>query len=274
MLYTKKFAGMFLLWTFVSPPVAMAGKNVLTFWPAILAAAISDPLPGPDSGPTGLVFSMGSYSDVILTAGTPSPAPAPIEGVQVLLNHSSYSDSLNNLHVVGEVLNNSSSTISSVGISVNFLDSSGTLVGYSFTSVKMDQKLPPGEQTCFKTTVRNPGNVDSYIFEPVTALSEGDIPAIPLLTVTEDSGSYDNMSGSYSISGTIRNDSGRPVEYVYPIATLYTEEGLVAGCNDTSEYATPLDDGQSSSFAMTLSERDFVDVTSYRLQVVMNSMKY
>jgi len=81
------------------------------------------------------------------------------------------------------------------------------------------------------------------------------------------SDSYDATFGWYEIIGLVRNDSDRLVQFVSPVATLYDASGMARDCDFTYVNSTDLDPGQSSSFDMLSTGRDFSDITSYRIQV-------
>ena len=104
-----------------------------------------------------------------------------------------------------------------------------------------------------------------YTFEAPTYSTDGSL--LPNLTVLNDSGSYNSTFGWYKIIGQVRNDHGTRVEYVSPVGTVYNASGVVVGCDFTYVNSTHLDPGQTSSFEMTFTGRDYVDVTSYRLQI-------
>jgi hypothetical protein len=209
------------------------------------------------------------YLPAIIKSELPTPTPAPTQqppgSVYVLPNHSNYVTSWGSLHIVGEVLNNTSDPISWIKISANLFDSTGHLLDTDFTFPYLDN-LAAGEKTCFDLIFSEPpADWSYYEFEPPTYSVDGE----PLLNmnVFDDSGRYDPTDGSYEIIGQVRNDNSFRVEYVAPIGTLYNASGTVVGCDLTWVNSTNLDPGQTSFFKITFYGRDYLDVVSYRIQV-------
>jgi hypothetical protein len=196
---------------------------------------------------------------------TATRTPIPSGGVTVLDNHFSYTSSGDYLYILGEVRNDTSSNVRYVKVSANLYNTSGQILATDFTYAALDV-LPPGERTCFDIIVLDPPEGWSYYqFEAPQYSTGGD--AAPPLTILSHSGSYRDSYGWYEIVGEIRNDAGVRVEYVSPIATLYNASGTVVGCDYSYVNSTHLDPGQTSAFDILSVGRDYVDVTSYRLQV-------
>jgi hypothetical protein len=172
-------------------------------------------------------------------------------------------DSINYLHVIGEVYNNTTNHLRFVKITANFF-SSGQLVDTNYTYIYLDN-LPAGAKTCFHILLPQPIDWSYYQFEAPSYWTDGQ--PLPNLTVLNNSGSYNPTYGWYEIIGQVRNDHDRRVEYVSPIGTLYNASGTAVGCDFTYVNSTHLDPGQTSSFKMVFSGRNYTDVSSYRLQV-------
>jgi hypothetical protein len=189
------------------------------------------------------------------------PPPA---GVYILTNHSSYVDSINYLHIVGEVMNNTDDDLRFVKISADIFNSGGQILDTDFTYIWLNN-LPSRDKTCFDLLLPAPVGWSYYQFEPVNYWTDGN--PLPNLTVTDQHGSYNSTFGWYEIIGQVRNDETAVVKYVMPIATAYNGSGTVVGCDFTYVNATDLNPGQISAFKLTFLGRDFSDVVSYRLQV-------
>lgn len=221
------------------------------------------------------LFEYFVYLPIIIKQVPPTPTPTPTntptptatsipQEVRILSNHFHYVDSIDYLHIVGEVLNNSSDLLRFVKITVNIFNSSGQLLDTDFTYIHLDN-LPAWDKTCFNLALPEPAGWSYYEFEAPTYLTDGS--PLPNLTILNASGSYNLTFGWYEIIGQVRNDHDSRVEYVSPVGTVYNSSGTVVGCDFTYVSSTHLDPGQTSSFKMTLSGRDYSDVTSYRLQV-------
>lgn len=197
---------------------------------------------------------------------TPTPTQTPLpSGVYVLPNYSFYQTSWGALHIVGEVMNNTSSHLTFVKISANLFSSEGELLDTDYTYAYLDD-LPAGHKTCFDVLFLNPPSGWSYYeFEAPTYWTDGN--PLPNLTILNDSGSYDPTDSGYKIIGQVRNDHGSRVEYVNSVGTLYNSSGTVLGCGYTYVNSTHLNPGQVSAFKIDYYGRDYGDVDSYRLQV-------
>jgi hypothetical protein len=194
---------------------------------------------------------------------TPTKTTVP-PSVQILPNHSYFVDDYGYLYIIGEVLNNTADNITSVKISVNIFNSSGHLLDTNYTFIYLDN-LPAWDKTCFHFMLQEPSDWSYYEFEAPTYYTDGQ--PLPNLTVLNDSGSYDPTYDEYEIIGQVRNDNGDRVEYVQPVGTIYNASGTVVGCDFTYVNSTHLDPDQVSAFKLTFYDRDYADVTSYRLQV-------
>jgi hypothetical protein len=205
-----------------------------------------------------------AYLPVAPRRETPTPTLPP--GVHVLPNHSFYVDTINYLHVVGEIVNNTAQHLLDVEIRVNVFNSQGQLLdtatGYTWLTY-----IPAGVRTCFDAyidTADVPG-WSYYEIPPPLHWPDGD--PLPNMAVYNHSGSYESVFGSYTIVGTVRNDHGSRVGSVSPVGTVYDAAGTVLGCEYTLADVWTLDPGQTSDFSLTFSGHDYVAVSSYRLQV-------
>lgn len=195
---------------------------------------------------------------------TATPTPTTVPSVAIYPNHSFYVDSIDYLHIVGEVQNNTSNNLRFVKIAANLFSSSSQLLATDFTYIYLDN-LPAGDRTCFHLLVEEPAGWSHYEFEAPTYWTDGE--PLPNLTIFNDSGAFDPTFGWYEIIGQVRNDHGTRVEYVSPVGTLYNVHGTVIGCDFTFVNSTHLEPNQTSSFEAIFSGRDYPDVAAYRLQV-------
>ena len=207
----------------------------------------------------------GLYFEKIFTISVTDVYEDP-PGVTIRPNHSWYVDSIDYLHIVGEVMNNTSANLRYVEITANLFNSSGTFLGSDFTYTYLSN-LPAWQKTCFEIVFYpdTPVGWTDFTFEPVSYWTDGDPQ--PALTPYNHSGSYNATYGWYEIIGMVRNDGVVTYDYVQPIATLYNSTGTVVGCDFTFTNTYPLIPGQSSSFELTFIERDYADAAYYSLQV-------
>ena len=199
-----------------------------------------------------------------LPTPTVAPTPTPVGGpptVHILDNYSHYTDTSGYLHVVGEIINNTTGDVSYVEITLNFLDSEGRLLGIYYDYLYFPF-LPRQVTTCFHLSTTPPSGWASYGFE-VSYSTYGS----PLPTFTPVDDYAQNLGTSYRILGFIRNDSGYAAAGVGISGILYSTAGKVVGCGDTFASTRNLDPGAQSSFQMVFASRGhYEDVLAYRLQ--------
>jgi hypothetical protein len=224
--------------------------------------------------PTNTSTSTPTLTPTPTNTSTPTPTLTPtptatsiLPGVQFLTNQSHYVDSYSwwhDLHVVGEIRNNTANNLSVERIAVNFFNASGQLLEIDISYIYLDN-LPAGDRTCFEFALPEPAGWAYYEFETPTYTTNNN--PLPNLTILNDNGSYNPTDGGYKILGFVRNDYVSRVENVFTVGTLYNASGTVVGCNQSYVSSTYLDPGQTSSFKMGFGGRDYADVTLYRLQV-------
>src|SRR5512145_880007 len=107
--------------------------------------------------------------------------------VEVLPVRFTFIDTSKNLHIVGEVQNDTQENQENVNISVNVYNAQNGLVGSNAAKTLL-QVLPAGEKTCFEITMPEPAGWSFYRFDPVasSATSASSLP----LTVLNDAGKY------------------------------------------------------------------------------------
>lgn len=207
---------------------------------------------------------------------TPGPSPTWVPGtarrmwlpvafhdwaaVQVLSNYSHHVGDDERLHIVGEVLNNTLANVSSVQITVRLLDSSGQELDMAQARTFLGN-LPPGERTCFETSLEQTSGWAYYEFA-VPSFSQG--RPLPNLSILNPSGSILPYMGGYELTGQVRNDHGAPVNDVTPVGTLYNGQGKVVGCGFGP--IGSLEATETRSFTILFVSRNYSDVASFRIQ--------
>lgn len=212
----------------------------------------------------GDIFLPVVYYDIKPTV-TPTSTPTLIPGgVVVINNHTSYTTTPGRLHVVGEVQNNTSYTLQNVKVTAKFYNSSNQLLDTRSAFTFMND-LPAGNKTCFNISLDAPSGWKTYQFEPVTYLTNGE--PLPNLTAYNISASYSSQYKYYRIAGSVRNNENVTVYDVRPVGTVYNITNRVIGCEFTLVSGYSLNPGASSSFEILFLDRDYIDATTYRLQV-------
>ncbi len=201
---------------------------------------------------------------------TDTPSPTPTQnpgGVSIINNHSWYVDSINYLHIVGEVYNGTDDDLRFVKVTANFYTNSGQLIDTEFTYVILTT-LPAFDKSCFDLLIPQPAGWGYYTFEPVGYWDDADPPHA--LEISNTSTSYQSTFGWYKILGEVTNEEPYRLEFVYPVGTVYDQQGIVLGCTSTYVSSKHLDPGQKSSFEMLFSGRDYLNVATYRVQAEGN----
>jgi hypothetical protein len=198
---------------------------------------------------------------------TPVASPTPLpDGIHVLTNHSAYEDHVDYLHIVGEVFNNTDANLPYVRISAHVLDTELHLVADAFAYTYLEP-LPAGETTCFHISLEAPSDWALYTLKVERPEYSTVADRLPNLVLIEHSGTYDPDFGWYEITGRVRNEDWRTVDYVAPVSTLYNIAGEVVGCKFSYVDTLSLSPGTSSAFDIIYVGRDYLDVESYRIQV-------
>jgi hypothetical protein len=180
----------------------------------------------------------------------------------VLPNHSTYVDSINYLHIVGEVYNNTPDHLRLVKIPVTLYNSGGQVLDSDDTYTWLDN-LPAGEKTCFHAMLPQPAGWSYYEFGTITHWPGRALPNLALLNHT---GALINY-GWYRVAGQVRNDHSAVVKSVQVVGTVYNASGAVAGCWwDLSTDPADLNPSQVGAFEITFSGRNYSDAAFYRLQ--------
>lgn len=216
------------------------------------------------AGPTAATTLTATPTATATPTVTATPTATAAPTLTILSNYSYFVDSINYLHVAGEVQNDTTSTLRFVKIIADFYNSQGQMIANDYTYTYLDD-LPPNTKTCFLISLQQPTGWASFQFESPSYSTGGH--ALPNLTILNPVTSIDSY-GDYKIVGMVRNDQGVLVKYVQTIGTLYDAAGKVLDCDFTYVNSTDLTAGQSSSFTMTFVLRSsYTNVASYQLQV-------
>ena len=196
---------------------------------------------------------------------TPTPTRTPLPpGVTVKPNYSSFLTSWGTLHLVGEVYNDTSSTLTNLNISVKFFDNHNKLLATETTPLYLND-LPPNDKSCFDVILSSPPKGwSSYTFSAVTYDKNG--TPLPDVLFLSQSGSYDSSSGEYTIEGQVRNDDGARLECAMIVGTLYNGSGKVIGCSYSYVSNISLSSGYTANYEVEFYGRDYHDVDAFQVQ--------
>jgi uncharacterized repeat protein (TIGR01451 family) len=184
-------------------------------------------------------------------------------GVHLLSNTYSYV-SHNNQFIIGEISNNTNSTITWVDIVVNFYNDSDVKIG-SGHSYLWPLDLPAWERGCFKIS----SDITAWSYYVVSISTYSTVATSPGLAILNASGTYDPIYGDYEITGQVRNNGSQLSMNVGVSGTLYNLAGVPIGCDYNYVSGKDLNPSQTSSFTINFLGyfRNYFDVTSYKLRV-------
>lgn len=168
------------------------------------------------------------------------------------------------LHLVGEVRNQSGEHLEDIVLKATLYNSSNQVLASTNEALYL-YHLEDGEKTCYHITFLSPPANWSYSRIEALSYSSSD-GAIDGLVVISLTGDYDRNTGNYTLSGEIRNGSEGTVRCVKAVGTLYDRDGDVLGCS--YEYVTGYNLLRTvkSAYEILYFDRDYADVTNYRVQ--------
>ncbi len=175
---------------------------------------------------------------------TPRASPHPAEIVLGLMGTNDFLDELGDLHVVGEVHNDSTDNVDEIRVRMIFYDEDGNILEESTGSPLLDL-LVPGQRTPFAVTWRDPGAWERFSLRATGRLTT-ERPAEGIEVVH----SYARLddAGLYHVVGTLRNDGTATGYYVKAVVSLYDSLGKIF--NAGFSYAEParIAPGMTASF--------------------------
>ena len=179
---------------------------------------------------------------------TPTPTASPAPGGIPVLSSSTYTTGTGSRYIVGEVRNDNAHNVEFVKITARFLDAAGNLLGSEFAYTRLDI-LTPGQRSPFAVTSLNPPDRYHHYALEVEASATQRQPLAGLTIVNPDDQPV-GPSGSRSISGQVRNDSGGAVEALQIVATVYDQSGTVVATDVVNAQRPQLAAGATSQFTI------------------------
>ena len=169
-----------------------------------------------------------------------------------LLSSSHYTDSIDYLHVIGEVQNTLSDPQEFVKVIATFYDSNNRTVGTSFTFTDVDV-LRPVEKSPFDLVLDNKaqsGKVHNYKIHISSNAAES-MPANLKLTVGDKY--YDDI-GYAHILGEVTNQGTGTTKFAKVSSSVYNDKEQVVATDFTFTDPPDLLPGQSAPFDIVISE--------------------
>jgi len=230
-------------------PVAAIVRAVVPAPVTALPAAAEIPASSAPAGDTRIT---------VIPAPTPLPADALLLG---LMSDASYTDGVGNVHVMGEVRNDSNLNVGEIAITVSFYDGAGNFIT-DITAPTMISALNPGERAPFAVSLPRPAGMENYSIKAVgrpTALVLHPQVGIVSISAAEDE------VGFYRVSGSVKNMGSVTLDRPKIVVTLLGRGGALV--NVAFGYPSPrrLNPGDIAVFDVAFTY--FPNVLDYRLQV-------
>ena len=236
---------------------------------ALVATPTSTVTPTPV--PTGTLSPSPSPSPSLSPAYTPSPSPTPVVPTQAptetptatpteitlapgwyVQNHTDFTGGGGDVHVIGEVLNNTGDNQENVELVVSFYDGTGQKVG-EVIAPPVIEVLPQGVTVPFEAVLTRPSIGHTSYDIAASGYATSLEPRRDLEVLTHSSSGGD----PYRIVGEIGNRGAalRDVDpYVQIIVTLYQSDGTVAGLGFDFIAGEDLGPGQMTTFEVAIDD--------------------
>lgn len=177
------------------------------------------------------------------------------------MNQSSYVDGSNELHLVGEIQNNTGQAIEDVNIAASFVDANGKTAGGTQGYAEIAD-LQPGDVSSHDVTqFPAPTNMASYNLhmtwgKPLNVPAKG-------LSVQNDP-PFDDGNGHIQITGQVQNNGTATAYNVDVVATFYHTDGTVAFVSDNHASPSTLNSGDVAQFEL---DQHSYPYNTYKVQV-------
>jgi len=168
------------------------------------------------------------------------------------------------VHVLGEVLNNTPTTVNKVMIeAVLNLKSGGqtTLRGFPLVG-----SLARGERACFDLYVMEAKEVESYAIKVLSYATGGSMPGglAPMVT----NAGYDAQNGWYSVEGMLSSTEATAImNDLRVVVTLLDSSGRILGCEQSYVRSQTEEVNAPVTFKVLFMNRDFSQGDSYSLAI-------
>jgi len=167
------------------------------------------------------------------------------------------------VHVVGEVLNNTPTTVNKVMIeAVLNLKSEGQTTLRGFPAVG---SIAPGNQACFDLYVMESKEVESYAVKVLSYATGGSVPGGVDIVITNYG--YDTQNAWYSLEGTINTADPMILNDLRAVATLFDSSGRVLGCEQSYVRTQSEEANAPATFSILFMNRDFSQASNFSLAV-------
>jgi len=199
------------------------------------------------------------------TAAETEPESEPESAQIEILSMNAYIDTINTVHVVGEVENVGRAPATFVETAATLYDKDKNVLDTSFSYTYLDVLLP-GEKSPFEVVFMGdaPSGIDSYRVQVQWHNAPGERPRRDI-EILSHTGSTDQI-GAYHIKGEVKNTGDQPATFVQIIATFYDADNKVVATAFTYTTLDTLGPSGTSPFELILTETSLIEQTkSYRI---------
>ena len=168
------------------------------------------------------------------------------------------------VHVVGEILNNTPTTVNKIMIeAVLNLKSGGETILRGFPLVG---SLARGDRACFDLYVMEAKEVESYAVKVLSYATGGSVPG-GLAPMVTNSG-YDAQNGWYAVEGTVSaTEPTVIINDLRAVVTLLDGSGRVLGCEQSYVRLQTEEANAPATFGVLFMNRDFSQGYSFSLAI-------
>jgi hypothetical protein len=193
---------------------------------------------------------------------------------------------IGDLVAVGEIQNVGSNvigTVSVVGLAYydNSTDSTQTLLDQAQAFIPIND-LPAGQKAPFyidflpaNSITNDTSWVSSVTNVTVVVNYAADTTVVPYSGLTIPSSTYDNSSGTFTVTGTVKNTGDQTAAYIWVDTTFYNASGTVVALNYTNYLTDSFAPGQSLPFTATPTDNTVQlssEITNYSSTIQYTSL--
>jgi len=205
---------------------------------------------------------VGTTQPYATTYPTLTPTPESDDVVVMgLLSHSDFVDLLGDMHVVGEVRNETDTNLDHISVRVMFYNHWGTVSKIVDGPALMDV-IGPRQLTPFALAFPEPAAWESYTIR-VTAQSTEREPATALQIA--EYRTYGAETGILHVAGTVLNEGEQTVRRAQVVVTLYDPWGTVV--NVGFAYTEAISPGKEAAFDCQFAEYALIETVAVQVEL-------
>jgi hypothetical protein len=211
-------------------------------------ASATATLPGATATPTWTSTPLGATATPTRTS-TPSPTATPTTpsgGIQVL-THSHYPTSVGR-KVVAEIQNNMGTPRYLIQVRVDGHNGSGTIVE-TRTTYEYREWIPPGQKSPLIPLYFDNPNIVSFTFTVLGSFDASSAGVCPM-TILSHNAVYNPTFDWWTLSGSVRNDTGLGCDFVRVISSWYAGGKVVEVAATYTDGPVTLPAGATDTFSI------------------------